>query len=194
MIPLIIGLTGRAGAGKDVAALALTVTNEFVSMRFASAIKAGLNAMFGFSDESWEDRGWKESVIGLLSKSPRQLAQTLGTEWGRDSVHTDVWVTCLALKVQRHVQSADKDTGAKSIVIPDLRFQNEAKWIKESGGLIVEIQRDSDEDETEHSGHSSEDGIPLLLIDHIIQNNGDISELEFDIKALAIKELVMRSR
>lgn len=194
MTPLVIGLSGRAGCGKDVAAAALTSSGAFISLRFAAALKDGLNAMFGFTNDQWEDREWKETEIPLLSKSPRQLAQTIGTEWGREMVHPEVWVSCLALKIKRHIYSAQEPGDIKSIVIPDLRFQNEAQWIKDQQGIIIEIQRDDNEDKTEHSDHKSEGGISLLMVDHIIQNNGTVDELKFNIRAFAAKALVERAQ
>lgn len=194
MTPLVIGLSGRAGCGKDKAADALTSSGAFISIRFAQALKDGLNAMFGFTNDQWNDREWKETEIELLGKSPRQLAQTVGTEWGREMVHPDVWVACLALRIKRHIYSAQEPGDIKSIVIPDLRFQNEADWIKDNQGIIIEIQRDSNEDLTTHSDHKSEGGISLLMIDHIIQNNGTIDELQFNVRALAAKALVERAQ
>ena len=179
---LIVGITGAAGSGKDTAAQALATLGSFRLLSFAMPIKAMISTAFGFSAENWEDRDWKESTIEEIGRSPRQMAQTLGTEWGRELIHQDIWVIATANAIHQ-VHSKNPHI---NFVIPDVRFENEARWIMNQGGVIIEITR---EGILQVERHSSEDGIPLGLIDFIINNNHDIEYLQNTTRAYVLGQL-----
>src|SRR5690348_6899955 len=88
----LIGLTGKAGSGKDTIADRLVVNKGFTKLAFAAPMKEALNKLFGFDPSDWYDREWKETPLPGIGKSPRQLAQTLGTEWGRDTINPNLWI------------------------------------------------------------------------------------------------------
>ena len=77
---------------------------------------------------------------------------------------------------------------AEYIIISDVRFDNEAEFIRSLGGKIVKIERtmgsgSSNEGKTtKHSGHITEKGISEKLIDVIVENNGTIEEFQNKIK------------
>ena len=163
-IPRLIGLTGRAGCGKDTVADYLTWAG-YQKYALAGPIKAGLNAMFGFTDEDWTDRSWKEAPQGELAwRSPRYLAQTLGTEWGRALVADDIWLRLF----ERAWNKLRCETLTVGMVVTDVRFANEAALIRRLGGAIVEIQRPG---AAAVEAHSSEEGVPADLIDVVVVNN-----------------------
>jgi hypothetical protein len=66
------------------------------------------------------------------------------------------------------------------IFVPDVRFDNEASLIQELGGVIVKINRDSEQGD----GHASEAGISGRLVDYVIDNNGTLEDLEQQAKEL----------
>lgn len=161
-MPRIIGITGLAGAGKDTLADALVSDRRATKYNFALPIKQGLNAMFGWTMEQWEDRVWKEQVQPWLGKSPRQLAQTLGTEWGREVVNQKLW---LLLAEQRFKESLG------TFVIPDVRFENEADLIHTLGGVLIQIVRPG---VGAVSAHKSEAGIDPNKIDLLVMNDSNM--------------------
>jgi hypothetical protein len=55
------------------------------------------------------------------------------------------------------------------VVIADVRFPNEAEWIRAQGGEVWRIVR---EPATQAAAHASEQGIPPELIDRTIDNTG----------------------
>lgn len=162
---MLIGFTGKAGTGKDTAADFMVRRFAFEKYSFALPIKQALNAMFGWSMSQWDDRAWKETPQPGLATSPRILAQTLGTEWGREVIHPDLWVK---IARRRYVESP------YSLVIPDVRFPNEAEWITREGGLVIELTRKG---VRSVAAHKSEDGLPADLIDLTIPNNGSPNDL-----------------
>lgn len=165
--PQLIGLTGPAGCGKDTAAAIIEgISGLYYKVAFADPLRNGLRAMFGLSDTQME-RPEKEQVLHAIGKSPRQLMQTLGTEWGRNLVHPELW-TILALATIR----SHRDKGQR-VVITDVRFENEAALVREMGGVVWHIHRDSAG--TPHA-HASESGVIRHGSDVAINNNGTLPD------------------
>jgi len=160
---MIIGLTGKAGTGKDTAADYLVNRHGFAKLSFATALKRGLNAMFGFSMKQWDDREWKETVLPELGKSPRQLAQTLGTEWGRQLVKQDLWPSLAMAEA----------VGMTNAVLTDVRFDNEAHAVNNEHGYVIRIERNVQA----VAEHSSETGISAHLVADTIINNGSVHDM-----------------
>lgn len=169
---LIVGIHGAAGTGKDTAATFLVRQLGYYRYGFADPIKKMLNQLPGFSQEKWEDRKWKEEVLEIYGTSPRRMAQTLGTQWGRNNISYDFWIAIM----QQELSLAG---GINFITIPDVRYDNEAEWIRESGGTVIVLSRET---APEVYPHSSE--LPILpnQDDWKIENNGTLDELYISIR------------
>lgn len=162
----IIGLAGAAGAGKD------TVANLIPGARrvgFADPLYEGLSALLGLPESILRDRRTKELPIAGLGRSPRELLQTLGTDWGREMVAPDVWLRIAYWRWERAAAE-----GAAVIAVPDVRFANEAQAIREQGGEVWLVHRP---DVAPVEAHASEAGLPLGLIDRLIANTGTVDQL-----------------
>lgn len=171
----IVGLTAPRGAGKDTAALTFGELG-YRCIAFAEPIKHAVEDMFSLDAEVWTDRQLKESTLhdsGLvpgLHCSPRYLAQTLGTEWGRDLIAPDVWVRAVESKIKAEARLY----GAQKFVVTDVRFSNEAEWIRSLAGRVVEIDRPGYNWNPEHA---SEVGPADELVDHTLLNTGSLADL-----------------
>lgn len=71
------------------------------------------------------------------------------------------------------------------IVVPDVRFINEAELVRGRGGRIVHIYRELPADTMAVTGHASEAGIEFVEGDAIIQNNGSLADLRSALKEIA---------
>lgn len=168
MMLRLIGLTGAAGCGKDT--LAAHLQNEhpdYFVYAFASPIKQMINELLQVPMVQWNDRKWKEEVVQWLGKSPRVLAQTLGTEWGRNCINSDIWLLAAA----KAYTDAGMDGG---MIITDVRFDNEADWIHERGGVVVKIDRPG---VGTVAAHSSENGLRADKIDATVVNDESVGVL-----------------
>lgn len=163
----IVGITGKAGSGKDTAASYLRQYEGYRLERFAGPLKAGLEVMFGLSPSIWDDRVAKEETIDWLGCSPRYLAQTLGTEWGRQLVDPDVWVKLMEQKLLRWPHNR--------FVVSDVRFNNEADMLRDHGGMVLHIERPGG---LEVAEHTSEHGVDFdCSRDRRIVNDGTVADL-----------------
>jgi hypothetical protein len=183
MIP--IGVTGAIAAGKDTFADTL-VDNPcgvFEKYSLASPMKRIAMDVFGFTPEQVTDHALKETEDPFWGITPRRFLQIMGTDMFRDNFRQDVW-----LKLAQNHMIANPD---KCIVIPDIRFENEAIFIKDMGGILVRIIRPGYSGTTESAGsHSSEQGIPDKYVDRQIQNDSDICSLRFKINSTWVNDLL----
>lgn len=171
----LIGLTGPAGCGKDTVGSLINARYGHEPKALAAPLKRALNTMFGWTMRQWDDREWKERTIPHLGKSPREMAQTLGTEWGRNLVHNDVWV----------LAALGNEPDDSRVVITDVRFDNEARAIRSRGGVVLCIWRDGC---SPVAAHSSEAGVNDELIDWYVDNNGTVHDLAGEVRE-ALTEL-----
>lgn len=169
---IILGITGKAGVGKDTLAGIFVDVFGFKRDYFARSLKEGCKVMFGLTQEQLEDRGLKEKVIPFWGMSPRKMMQLLGTEAGRNVFGEDVWVKSLINRIEQ-----DQRSNADNLyVISDVRFENEAEAIRNMGGYIVHLKSDILVT-TSESAHASEAGIQQLPNDFEIINNGTVRDL-----------------
>lgn len=166
---MIIGLCGAAGSGKNAAAYHLCRRYGAEHCAFADPLYAAVSVITGLSVDELQDRAKKEQPLTWLPASPRRLLQTIGTEWGRDTIHPMIWI----LATLRRIDASE----ALYHVITDVRFENEAQAIHDRGGVVWRIVRPGAGLAGETAKHSSEAGIPDHLVDDEILNDGDLSAL-----------------
>lgn len=172
--PTIFGFTGAARSGKDTAAAFLQAHIGGYRYAFADPLRAMLLAGFGIdmNEQYWKDR--KEEPIPAFGVSPRQMMQTLGTEWGRKMINTDVWLLLAKNELITH---------GSGMIITDVRFENEAAWVRKMGGVVIHVKRDA---APTVSAHESENGVHVAeLLDHIIMNDGSLEDLQRDVIAMS---------
>lgn len=168
--PILIGITGKAGSGKDSLGAVFRELADFSTYALASPIKAALAAMLRVPVTKIEDREFKNAVYPPLGKTPRQMLQTLGTEWGRQLVCEDIWLNLMRKRwaeVQHEIPPY--------LCVTDIRFDNEANAIKKEGGTLIRIIRG---DQIEGDSHKSEAGVDLSFVDWTVYNDGSLSDLK----------------
>jgi hypothetical protein len=137
---MIIGLVGFIGSGKGTVGDILE-KQGFTKDSFAKPLKDACSVIFGWPRELLEgdtalSRKWREEPDAFWSEkfgkefSPRLALQLMGTEAGRNVFHTDVWVISLLNRAK-----------GKDVVVTDVRFKNEIKYIQDNGGIIVRVKR-----------------------------------------------------
>ena len=158
----IIGLTGPAGCGKDTIAKFFVDICSYHRYALADPIKEVMNPLFG-----WDDRhgfgDLKERVDPIFGVSPRYVYQTFGTEYCRSFLGSDIWIKIATQRMG----------GYSHVVIPDIRFENEADWVRKHGKLW-HIKRDRIRGV---NPHVSENGVEFKPGDFVFENNMPLNDL-----------------
>jgi hypothetical protein len=196
---LVVGIAGKKRAGKNT--VAEMVVDQWhgadvyaLVVGFASLMKLSAMRALGFDFEehgdlvaladsvkdhqrpfiavSWYDE--RGVVVGHHRLTARRYLQLYGTEAHREIFGDDFWVR--ALFDSPHLEGVDL------LVIPDVRFDNEAQAIRDRGGVVWEVIRDL---EGVVDGHVSEDGLSPDLIDRVIDNQGTLDDLRNHVEMAA---------
>lgn len=136
----LIGLSGKAGSGKDTVAGFLP--GNVVRMSFADPLKKFCQEVFDFSDAQVFGPSSERNKPDIRYPrqdgylTPRYALQTLGTEWGRNCF-ADVWAVLGVRKALKYLKEFPEDT----VVFSDCRFVNEAQAIRSAGGEVWRIVR-----------------------------------------------------
>lgn len=166
----LIGICGHAGAGKDTVARYLHHSYHNCWMiAFADSLKDAAAHAFGIPLNHFYDSAHKEEVHEFWGVSPRVIAQFLGTEMFREHIwkllpdeSQDFWVRRLVGKLTGELVSAEdecvKYDAEDTVVIPDVRFQNEYDFITSNGGIIIHLTRPGADGNIGISSHASEAG------------------------------------
>jgi len=187
---MIIGITGRAQHGKDSTGQVLVYEYDFTRYAFADQLKSMALVLNPFVESKYtlrlyqlvQDQGWDEA-----KKNPevRRFLQVLGTEAVREHLGEDAWVEALDKRLN--------DDGLKrsdNIVITDVRFPNEAQYIKRNGGQLWRVKRGvlMDDPETWDTHVVPYDN--GLGQDHPSEVYVDTLEVDEEIVAVTLEELL----
>jgi hypothetical protein len=138
----IIGFAGYKGSGKTTLAKQIEQASRGVVIRmsFADSLKAVADC---FLQQIGIDRPelrhemlhgtMKELPVPGWEVTPRHILQTLGTEWGRECIHPDLWVILTMEKAKAYIKLG------YGVIIDDVRKPNETAAIKALGGMVVLI-------------------------------------------------------
>lgn len=178
--PIFIGFTGYKQSGKDTSAALLfrqlphRDDTHYIPESFAGGVYAKVAEAFAVTVKHLKE----------VKTSPlvRHCLQWAGTEDGRDVHGDDVWIDALQKRVSDTIVAKKRNL----VFITDVRFKNEAEFVKLMGGSIIKVERKG---LVNKDTHRSE-----IDIDHISQDwtlhNENISDLERNVIWIAghIKE------
>lgn len=187
----VLGLSGPIGSGKDTLADAFEARGA-QRMSFADPLRVSAAMMFGIPLRYFLARDLKEKALPGVTDprlSPRRVIQLFGTEVVR-AIHEPVWVQRAALRIassmllsprQRLAAPAGRytETGGVNAVIADVRFENEAAFVRGAGGRLVRVSRpslDAAKTATFAAGHISESGISAAPTDVAVVNAGTLEQ------------------
>lgn len=158
---MIIGISGHFGAGKDAIADVLIRRYGFKRLGFADALKDEVldrlpRTLAAIGELAYPELSTLAIGAYLLRTKPpviRALLQEYGTEVRRRD-RLDYW---LDKWEERHGGCTE------NLVVPDVRFRNEAEEIKRLGGWMIRVER---------PGHNGDD--------HPSERSGEFEDFRWD--------------
>jgi hypothetical protein len=124
----------------------------------------------------------KSQIVGMELYTPRHIAQIVGTELLRDGVSKNIHIDNVIIYPEAIT------------VISDTRFENEYEVMKQRSDIeyhAVYVYRKQAEDAARMSNHPSEtEFFKFKDKCHLIDNNGDLRDLELNVKKFLDKILV----
>ena len=188
---MIIGISGKAGSGKDTAAKMLEVLyanpdisyEDFANKRyknfadiqivhFADSLKETAQVLFRIGEWETNTQEGKKTTINWIGKTVRELLQGIG-QGLRDAIDPNLWVKILFANTE----------GWSNYIIADVRYPNEVYAIKKRNGVLIRIDRKG----AGAGNHSSETALDdYKEWDVHIENNGSIEDL-FEAMKIFIK-------
>ena len=140
-----VGIGHYSRVGKDTLANAIVYSLQevfpFVTVAkksFAAKLKALAYQLYGWAGlqpqafyEVQENEHLRQVKLPVVNLTPVEIWCKLGTDAIREKVYDMTWVDAL-------LRSEHKE---RVVVIPDVRFPNEANAIKAAGGLLVKVVR-----------------------------------------------------
>lgn len=168
-----LGFTGPGGAGKSTVARILVERFPLVRVLHAGfAMKAMLRAFYAAQgvasdviERKVEGQLKRTPCPYLGGKSPTEAQQTLGTEWGRHLVASDLWLAAWQREASRRIAAGE------GVINDSVRFENEAAAIRALGGVVIHIGGRRDPEV--NPGHVSEAGVRADLT---VDNGGDLGK------------------
>lgn len=137
---MVIGITGHKRSGKDTCADILVNEYGFTKKQFSEPIKTAACNIFGLNYETVNGND-KDAILPEWGITPRDILIGIGTGFFRDDigkVFPDLELDGMAIwtKIMKNwlINNMDID-----IVIPDVRFIDEAEMIYDLGGYIVGV-------------------------------------------------------
>lgn len=176
-----LGFCGSMGSGKTTAAMFLRETSpsRVVIASFAEPIKQAARII---GDPRHLYNLNKQDYVPILAKEGitwRKLYQLIGTDFGRNMLSQDIWIRWMELKLKT---LKNKNT---VVIFDDVRFDNEAEFIRALGGKVYRIVR-NDLPLFPESYHASEHPLKPDLVDGIIENNGTINDFHKKLISLIV--------
>lgn len=146
----IVGLTGYAQTGKDTVGQILVTHRGYTRLSFADNVREAVyrlnpvidhwcSGSFGHAEpEAWTVQqlvnhyGWEH--VKVQFPEARRLLQVMGTEVGREMFGEDAWIEMVGRQVKALPLGVP-------VVITDVRFQNEADYVRSLGGIVLQVKR-----------------------------------------------------
>lgn len=175
---MLIGITGHKFSGKSTVAKMLSEILGYETHSFADKLKDITCILSGCTREDLENYDFKENELVpdylrpycLNADKPtyRAFLQHFGSEVMR-GINNNIWIDCT-------LSNCGKDA-----IISDCRFPNEAKAIKERGGIVIKVVRDG---VATGDTHQSETKIDEIEPDYVFFNNKSLKELRGSVSAI----------
>lgn len=168
-MPMLIGITGVARAGKDTLAGYLRDYFGFTPMSFATPLKIAASIAFCDLPENFSTQEGKAGVHPYWNITRRKILQDFGEAMCKE-FGDDFWI-------RRWYRDYFPLSETDNIVVSDVRKENEAAFIRQLGGVIIHLQRQGAGLKGDEAKHKTEQGVAIGESDLLMFNNGTLEQL-----------------
>jgi hypothetical protein len=208
---MIVGISGFINSGKSTVASHLTDVYKFRKDSFATSLKDACAALFDWPREmlegdTRESREWREipdawwsNKLSIENFSPRLALQLIGTDSLRNHFNEGIWFMTLENRVRKNPE--------QHVVISDVRFPNEVKFIQDQGGIMIRVDRGAPPvwfetalkankgnslakgvmTQTYSSAHFSEWAWVGQKYDYVLNNDSTLEDLKMQVEEIVAK-------
>lgn len=194
--PPLVGLTGRAGAGKDTVAARLITHHDYKRVAFADPLRGFALQVDPLVAVEYKDGGYRpRHGVGSPDLAAEQLsARVRRTGW--DDAKQIPAVRALLQEIGTGIRALDGDfwlrlglrqiaklrDAGRAVVVTDIRFNNELNAIIAMGGRHIHVER-----EGSRGSHVSETELARAAeyAREVIYNSGTIEELHQGVDSFA---------
>jgi len=164
---IIIGIAGKKKSGKSLAAnyIKAFAPSKVVIVSYADALKDEVAKACSVNRQYIEDH--KDNF--------RLILQGWGTDYRRKLCGDDYWIN----KLITRLNEISNITPNAIVIIPDVRFRNEARNILMLNGFLINVTRLSNVD---NDTHESENDLQDYPFDGTIVNDGTVEQFHDKIK------------
>jgi len=176
----LFGITGTKGSGKDTSVETLVRDNpdQYIAIALADPLKANVRMIFDLTNAQTNDPVLKETIDRRWNRTPRELLQWFGTDCIRNQFDRDFWLK----RFEATYRELERSDPNRTVLVTDIRFQNEADTIQRLGGSVVRVVRRSTVPADD--SHVSETEMAGIVCDHTVVNDGSIEELNVRMRAI----------
>lgn len=182
---MIIGIIGKIGSGKSTGAEFLSQEFGYEEYSISKPLKE-VAKIFGFShNQVFGTQEQKLEIHPYWGISGRTFLQKVGTDLFRNNIKNVLpemkiedspWLEIFKLKFIQN---------PKKYIVSDVRFEDEAEFIKKMGGIIIRINRnEKGKEKGKETVHISELEMDKIKEDFSIDNNYSIEEYRERLKIL----------
>lgn len=131
----VFGICGFAGSGKDSVAAVMEVEHNFLIVSFADRLKEVVAELTGDNVYNFYDRNEKEEVYreGFFKGLTRREVLIRFGVCMRKEFGEDIWFKLATDGLDL--------SGTPGYVVPDVRYENEARGLIRKGGVIIRVVR-----------------------------------------------------
>lgn len=161
---ILIGIAGKKASGKDeVCNFIRARLPNTQRIAFADALK----------DEVCRAMLVTREYLDAHKSHFRLILQGWGTDYRRQMHGEDYWLRQWLKRVRQN------ESTESTIVVPDVRFTNEARFIHELNGLLFHVKRPSLNASDDHLSENDLD--QFTEFDRYILNNGSLKQLQVEV-------------
>lgn len=151
---MIIGISGKIGCGKTVLGRLIARRHDYSRVSFGDLLKQEASAAWKYPLRWNYTHKGKGRTVHSTGCTVRELLQYHGTEVRRKE-DPDYWVDQMRVELKT-LQRFYPEGEILNVVIDDVRFPNEARMVKDMGGVLIRIQPYPEWVPGPHADHASE--------------------------------------